>query len=293
MNISFVLALAGGSWIFIGVIVVLFFAVVFGYYTRRGSGINQHPYADRNASSGPEAPSELAHDRTQNIRNWDRGVGGSRRPRVTGERVHLADEALRAALQAWRAGPESGTLAQLDGSTPVRGPDDGAEVIVFWDYLAPGASTLAAALSDLRTMRPVREAALQLPIADARPLSYLAALAVEAARDQGQFWAAHERLLERPPKDEEGVLALSDLVDDPQRFRAAVEDGSGRDQILADIRLAGASGVAGVPTVFIGSARYYGEPDAQELAVALENPAARPWEPRIPRAETRDERAVD
>jgi protein-disulfide isomerase len=142
-------------------------------------------------------------------------------------------------------------------------------------------------------MRPVREAALHLPIADARPLSYLAALAVEAARDQGQFWAAHDRLLERPPKDEDAVLALGELVEDPEAFRAAIDAGSGRERILADIRLAGASGVAGVPTVFIGAARYYGEPDAHELASALENPAARPWEPRIPRQEAHGERAPD
>ena len=293
MTVSFVLALAGGSWIFIGVVIVLFFAVVYGYYTRRGSGINQHPYADRNASSGPEAPSELAHDRTQDIRNWDRGVGGNRRPRVVGERVQLDDEELRAALQAWRDGPESGTLPHLDGSTPVRGPETGGEVIVFWDYLAPGATTLAAALADLRAMRPVREASLQLPIADARPLSYLAALAVEAAREQGQFWAAHDRLLERPPRDEEAILALGELVEDPDRFRAAVEGGSGRDQILADIRFAGESGVAGVPTVFIGASRYFGEPDPQELASALDSPAAQPWDPRIPREAAPEHRAAD
>jgi hypothetical protein len=293
MSMSFVLALAGGSWIFIGIVVVLFFAVVFGYYTRRGSAINQHPYADRNAASGPEAPSELAHDPTQDIRNWDRGVGGHRRRRQSGVAVHLDDEELRAALQAWRAGPESGTLAQLDGSTPTRGPETGAEVIVFWDYLAPGASTLAAALTDLRGTRPVREAALLLPVADARPLSLLAALAVEAARDQGQFWPAHDRLFERPPKDEHAVLALGELVEDPERFRAAVDQQLGRDRILEHIRLAGASGVAGVPAVFIGAARYYGELDARELESALDNPAARAWEPRIPRRHVPDERAAD
>lgn len=282
MNVPSVLALAGGSWIFIGVVVVLFFAVVYGYYTRRGSGINLHPYADRNASSGPERPSDLAHDTSQDIRNWDRGVGGHRRPRVSGERVQLDDEELRATLQAWRAGPESGTLAQLDGSTPVRGPEDGAEVIVFWDYLGPGASSLASALKTLHELQPVREAALQLPIADARPLSLLAALAVEAALDQGEFWAVHDRLLERPPKDEGAVYALGALVPDPERFRTAVADRRGSDRILRDIRLAGASGVAGVPAVFIGAARYYGEYDAHELEAALDNPAARRWEPRLP-----------
>lgn len=37
------LALAGGSWIFLVFIVVFFFAMVYGFYTRKGSGIDQHP----------------------------------------------------------------------------------------------------------------------------------------------------------------------------------------------------------------------------------------------------------
>jgi hypothetical protein len=292
MRTSLALALADGSWTFIGIVVAIFFAVAFGYYTRRGSAINQHPYADRNASSGRETPSELAHDTTQDIRNWDHGVGDRHRRRRHGTRVHLGDEELRAALHAWRSGPESGDLPQLDDSTPVRGPDTGAEVIVFWDYLAPGASTLAAALGDLHRMRPVREAALQLPIADARPLSFLAALAVEAARAQGQFWAAHDGLLERPPKDEHAVLALAELVEDPERFRAAVVAGSGRERILEHIRLAGASGIAAVPAVLIGAASYVGEFHADELAAALDDPAVRSWEPRIAGHDAREERAA-
>ena len=281
-------SLAGGSLIFAAFLVVLFFAFVFGYYTRRGSAINQRPYADLDHSSGRETPSDLAHDTTLNIRDLDRGVAGRHRQHHSGTPVHLDDEGLRAALQAWRAAPDHGTLPQLDGSTPVRGPDSGAEVIVFWDYLADGAPALAAALAELHTLAPVDEAALHLPIADARPLSYLAALAVEAGRAQGEFWAVHDALLEHPPNDEHAVLALAELVHDPDQFRAAVENGSGRDRILEHIRLAGASGVAAVPTVFIGAARYFGEPDAHELATALNNPAARRWEPRLSHHEAHD-----
>jgi hypothetical protein len=255
---------------------------VLGYYTRRGSAINQHPYADRNASSGPETPSELAHDTTQDVRNWDHGVGGRHRRRRHATPIHLGDEEVRAALHAWRSGSGRGSLRRPDASTPARGPGGGVEVIVFWDYLAPGACTLAAALRDLHQLRPVHEAALQLPIADARPLSLLAALAVEAARAQGRFWAAHDRLLECPPADANAVLALADLVADPECFRAAVDAGSGRERILEQIRLAGASGVAVVPAVFIGAASYFGEFDVGELASALDDPAARRWEARIP-----------
>jgi hypothetical protein len=73
--------MAGGTWIFVGFLVVAFLVVVYSYYTRRGSAINQHPYGDLDQNSGPETPSELAHDITQDVRNWDRGVGAHHRPR--------------------------------------------------------------------------------------------------------------------------------------------------------------------------------------------------------------------
>ena len=81
MTIPIVFALAGGSFVFLGVMIVGFFAFAFSYYTRRGSGINQHPYGDIDHNSGPERPSELHHDVTQDIRNWDRGVAGRHRGR--------------------------------------------------------------------------------------------------------------------------------------------------------------------------------------------------------------------
>jgi hypothetical protein len=279
------LALAGGSLIFAGVIVVIFLAVVFGYYTRRGSAINQHPYADLDHNSGRETPSELAHDITQDVRNWDRGVGAHHRHPHASPRVHLSDEELRAALHAWRTASATGTLARLDDSTPVRGPDTGVELIVFWDYLAPSASTLADALTVLRAIRPVREAALHLPLADARPLSFLAAVAVDAARAQGEFWAAHDRFLTRPPKNEPAVLAAAELVQDPERFRTEVEKRIGRERILEHIRLAAASGVHTVPAVFVGGARYDGEHDPHELAAAIDRPGAHRWQRRIPQSD--------
>jgi hypothetical protein len=68
--------LAHGTLIIIGFLVVGFFAFAYSWYTRRGSAINQHPYADLDHNSGRETPSELAHDITQDVRNWDRGVTG-------------------------------------------------------------------------------------------------------------------------------------------------------------------------------------------------------------------------
>jgi len=68
------LALAGGSWVFLAFLVVFFFAIVYGYFTRTGSGIDETPYGDVDGGSGPERPSDLAHDRAENPGSWSRGT---------------------------------------------------------------------------------------------------------------------------------------------------------------------------------------------------------------------------
>lgn len=54
-----ILALAGGSMIFLGFIVLFFFALVFGYYTKTGSGINQRPSDGRGEAPGAEGASSI------------------------------------------------------------------------------------------------------------------------------------------------------------------------------------------------------------------------------------------
>jgi hypothetical protein len=51
------LAFAGGSWIFLGFVVVALLAVVFGYFTYWGSGINSHPAKSGDDSPGSREPS--------------------------------------------------------------------------------------------------------------------------------------------------------------------------------------------------------------------------------------------
>ena len=56
------LALAGGSTIFLVFMIVMLFALAYGYYTRTGSGIDQHPQGGErdDASSGADGPSTIA-----------------------------------------------------------------------------------------------------------------------------------------------------------------------------------------------------------------------------------------
>ena len=57
---SFVIALAGGSFIFLGFMIIMFFAVVWGFFTISGSGINKHPNDGLDGAPGSEGPSEAS-----------------------------------------------------------------------------------------------------------------------------------------------------------------------------------------------------------------------------------------
>lgn len=74
----FALTFAEGSFIFIGLVVVSIIVLALGLYSRRGSGISQHPYGDIDHDSGPESPSGFT-DVTEDVRDWDRGTSGHHR----------------------------------------------------------------------------------------------------------------------------------------------------------------------------------------------------------------------
>lgn len=54
------IALAGGSFIFLAIIVVIFFAVVYGFFTRAGSGIDEHPSDGLDGAPGSKGRSEVS-----------------------------------------------------------------------------------------------------------------------------------------------------------------------------------------------------------------------------------------
>ncbi len=58
MTVPTLVALAGGSFTFLAVIVALFFAVVYGFFTVSGSAINQHPSNGLTGAPGSAGPSE-------------------------------------------------------------------------------------------------------------------------------------------------------------------------------------------------------------------------------------------
>ena len=69
-------ALAGGSWEMVIFMVIMFFGVVYGYYTIKGSGISQHPHGKvYSGAPGAKSPSNASsRDASQSMANWSRGT---------------------------------------------------------------------------------------------------------------------------------------------------------------------------------------------------------------------------
>jgi len=62
-----------GMWMFLAFLVLFFFAISHGYYTRTGSAINQHPYDGTSGDApGAEIPSTIGRDIAR--RHYSRGT---------------------------------------------------------------------------------------------------------------------------------------------------------------------------------------------------------------------------
>lgn len=262
-------ALAGGTWIFAGVVVALFFIVAYGYYTRTGSGISQTPY--RRPDAPPESPSELAHDTTQTLQDWGRGTEGHHQSHRR-QAYKPTDPVVAQALADWRAG--SGTTRHLDppvGSTdPVRGPEGAPTVVVWIDVADEPCRSAYRLLLELADSQRIRLAVRQLPMADVHPLSLPAAEALEAAAAQGQFFELLDSFTTTAVKDETEVLErAAEHVPDAKRLREEVLAGRYRASVVKQIRQAAASGASAVPDVYINGAYYNGPIRRDDLARAL------------------------
>jgi protein-disulfide isomerase len=131
---------------------------------------------------------------------------------------------------------------------------------------------------------PVRTAIRHVPLADVHALALPAAEALEAAAAQGRFFEALDAVAQAGFNDEAELLArIGQSVPDPERLRSEVKGGRFRPTIVEHIRQATASGVHGVPELFIDGRHYGGGLTRDPLRAALEG---REWRAgsRSPRA---------
>jgi hypothetical protein len=251
-------ALAGGSLIFIAVVVGLFFAVVYGYYTRRGSGISQTPY--RRPDGPPESPSELAHDTTQEVRNWARGTADQHRSHRPAT-AHQPPDPVAQALAGWRTRPSAAPILDppISSADHVCGPEQAPTLAVYLDVSSEPCRSAYRLLAEFADAQQIRLAVRQLPLADVHQLSLPAAEALEAAAAQGKFFELLDDLANSAVSDETELLGRATrYVADPDRLLLEVSAGRYQASVVEQIHQAIASGAHAVPEIYINGRHYSG-----------------------------------
>ena len=264
------LALAGGTWIFLIIVIVFLFAVIFGFYTVTGSGISLTPY--RRAGGPPESPPEIAHDITSEVRDWERGTEGHHRRYRPAASQTPPDPEVAQALREWRRSDRRPRLDPPIGAADhVRGPDGAQTIALYVDLAAQPCRSALGLVEELCQQRPLRLAIRHLPLADVHPLALPAAEALEAAAAQGRFFDTLQGLSQHGFRNEAELLdRVAPSVPDPNRLRADVTNGRFRATIVEHIRQATASGARAVPEVFIDGEHYGGALTPDPLSAALD-----------------------
>jgi protein-disulfide isomerase len=162
----------------------------------------------------------------------------------------------------------------LRADDPIRGPKDAkVTVVLFSDFECPFCSRVEPTLKRLEEEFPgqLRIAWKHQPLpmhANAIP----AALAAEAAREQGKFWAMHEKLFQ----DQRALTAANleryaaEIGLDVKRFRATMEGKKHMDRVKADQELAGSVGATGTPTMFFNCRQVVGARPFEQLRPVVE-----------------------
>jgi protein-disulfide isomerase len=160
--------------------------------------------------------------------------------------------------------PRTDVKVALRADDPARGPA-GAKVTVveFSDFQCPFCSRAVPAVKELEQAfgKDVRVVWKHLPLSF-HPNAMPAALAAEAAREQGKFWEMHDKLFANQQALSEAAYDqyAAELRLDLPSFKAARQAPETKKRVEADLAVATAAGVTGTPTfvvngeVVVGSA---------------------------------------
>jgi protein-disulfide isomerase len=158
--------------------------------------------------------------------------------------------------------PDAAGRIEIRRDDPVRGnPGAPVTVVEFSDFQCPFCSRAVPAVKELEQAfgKDVRIAWKHLPLsfhANAMP----AAMAAEAARQQGKFWEMHDRLFGSSAALSEATYErhAAELGLDLARFRAASRDPATRKRVEEDLAVAAAAGVTGTPTFLVNGEKVLG-----------------------------------
>jgi protein-disulfide isomerase len=161
----------------------------------------------------------------------------------------------------------------------IRGDVDAKVTLVeYGDFECPYCGRAEGAIRELlHDFGDVRYVWRHLPLNDVHPRAQLAAIAAEAADEQGAFWEMHDLLLEHQHALRPSELAgyAEQLGLDRERFVEDLHGHSGAGRIAEDVDGADLSGVSGTPSFFVNGRRHEGAYDINALATAVRAARAR------------------
>ncbi len=163
----------------------------------------------------------------------------------------------------------------IDSADHVEGSADARWTLVeFGDFECPYCRGAAGAVKQVQRMLgdDLRFVYRNLPLVDIHPHALQAALAAEAAADQGEFWEMHKLLYGQPRGlDSDALLGYADQIGlDVGRFETDLAADASRRRVERDLASAHESGVRHTPSFFIDCELYTGEYDAAALAAAIQ-----------------------
>ncbi|HEX9049973.1 MAG TPA: thioredoxin domain-containing protein [Anaeromyxobacter sp.] len=163
---------------------------------------------------------------------------------------------------------------KLRADDPARGPADAKlTVVLFSDFQCPFCSRVEPSLKQLEEAFPgqVRIVWKNQPLPmhpNARP----AALAAEAAREQGKFWPMHDKLFadQQALGDAAYARYAKELGLDAKRFQAALTAKKAEARVAEDQAQAQQVGANGTPTMFFNCRQVVGARPFQDLRAVAE-----------------------
>ncbi len=143
----------------------------------------------------------------------------------------------------------------------IRGAEDAAlKLVEFGDYQCPACRAYHEIVMELFERYP-SEVQLEFhhfPLVGIHPNAMAAAVAAEAAREQGRFWEMHDLLFEnqdtwaRSPNPEALFVSYAAGLDlNQDRFMRSMRDTSVESRVLEDVARARELAIASVPSFFV------------------------------------------
>jgi len=177
------------------------------------------------------------------------------------------------------AAPSAPVDVPLRGDDPARGNAKAPITIVeFSDFQCPFCSRAGPTLKQIEQAygKEVRIVWKHQPL-PFHPEALPAALAAEAARQQGKFWEMHDKLFE----NQRSLSAASyegwakELGLDVGKFKAAMADPKVKERVLADQELGNKVGANGTPTFFVNGEKVVGAQPFEAFKVVIDRRLAK------------------